>query len=204
VTAEPPAGPALWSVNKTRRWCLVLTTIAQGTPLLRHSGSQGPIGAPAQARTRAGRVACRILASDELNAKARGPRDRLPSWTTTSNPSLSRECCSSPTIRKSAAPPLSNATACTANEPRCRCPGSCSARPLSDSSGHRPSLLPRESSPSCGCGRVASVAESRALGSGARSPSVHTRLTDCGCRSASGQPRWSLCSVLVVASGVGW
>jgi hypothetical protein len=42
------------------------------------------------------------------------------------------DCCSSPTIRKSAAPPRSNATACTANEPRCRCPGCRSARPLSD------------------------------------------------------------------------
>jgi hypothetical protein len=29
----------------------------------------------------------------------------------------------------------SNATACTANEPRCRCPSFCSARPLSDTSG---------------------------------------------------------------------
>jgi hypothetical protein len=46
--------------------------------------------------------------------------------------SLSGDCCSSPTIRKSAAPPRSNATACTANEPRRRCPGCCSARPLSD------------------------------------------------------------------------
>ena len=32
-------------------------------------------------------------------------------------------------------PPRSNATACTANEPRCRCPGCCSARPLLDNLG---------------------------------------------------------------------
>jgi hypothetical protein len=32
---------------------------------------------------------------------------------------------------------------------------------VSDNSGHRPSLLPRESNPSCGCSRVASVAGSR-------------------------------------------
>jgi hypothetical protein len=33
-------------------------------------------------------------------------------------------------------PPRSNATACTANEPRCRFHGCCSARPLSDTIGH--------------------------------------------------------------------
>jgi len=43
-------------------------------------------------------------------------------WTITSNLSAVRKFCSSPTIRKSSVPARSDATACTANEPRCRCP----------------------------------------------------------------------------------
>ena len=53
-------------------------------------------------------------------------------WDDDRNLIVVSRCCSSPTIRKSAAPPGSNATACTTNEPRPRCPGCCSARPLSD------------------------------------------------------------------------
>jgi hypothetical protein len=50
--------------------------------------------------------------------------------------SLSGDCCSRPTIRKSAGPAPEQRYPCTANEPRCRCPGWCSARPLSDKTGH--------------------------------------------------------------------
>jgi hypothetical protein len=68
-----------------------------------------------------------------------GPKPKLTSATgrRSAISSLSGDYCSSPTIRKSAAPPRSNATAGTANEPRCRCPDCCSARPLSDIGGHQ-------------------------------------------------------------------
>ena len=50
--------------------------------------------------------------------------------------SLSGDCCSSPTVRKSAV--QSTATACTANEPQCRFPGCCSAPPQPDNGVHEP------------------------------------------------------------------
>jgi hypothetical protein len=50
-----------------------------------------------------------------------------------------------------------NATACTANEPRCRCPGCCSARPLPDkgSRARRRPCAPRGQSRSSGTARGA-------------------------------------------------
>jgi hypothetical protein len=69
-------------------------------------------------------------------ARARRMGIWLSLRTTTSILIAVKSCCSSPTIRESAALPRSNATAGTANEPRCRCPGCCSARPLSDTIGH--------------------------------------------------------------------
>ena len=70
--------------------------------------------------------------------------------TTTAILSPRGDCCSSPAIRKSAAPPRSNATARTANEPRCRVPRCCSARPLSDRRGHE--AVPRPYTRECESG----------------------------------------------------
>ena len=54
-------------------------------------------------------------------------------------------------IRQSAAPPWSNATAPhPANEPRCRCPGRCSARPLSDTRSTKPRRPPTHASTNAG------------------------------------------------------
>ena len=66
------------------------------------------------------------------------PPRSLPSWAATSNLIAVRDCCSSRTIRRSAAPPRSNAPACTATEPRCRCPRCGSARPLPDKESRVP------------------------------------------------------------------
>jgi hypothetical protein len=128
------------------RQCLQPSSARPGVPMLpAPAGSTAPSQSPERRENVSlhGGSSLRYLSGSPITLppEADGPEGPPSSQSSTSDDdpaisSLSRDCCPRPTIRNCAIPPRSNATARTANEPRFRCPRSCSARPVSDRRGH--------------------------------------------------------------------